>query len=943
MKSYKLFISLLVFNVSILFSQSPGTIKWSFHANGSIVSSPAIGLDSTIYFASSDCTLNAINPDGTLKWQFKANSWIYTSPAISADGTILLGTYQGKVNAINPDGTSKWEFYAGIEGTISELAIAPTGSIYVIGYDKLYKLNPDGTQSWNLVIPYDSSTPTLSIDGTLYIVSPKYGLIAINSAGEIQWRLKPDNFIIQKSPVIDADGTVFICSEWELHAVNPDGTIKWTASTESNSSSPSLGNDGTIYLGSNSYQHMGQLFAFNPNGNQKWSIDFDNTYSSPAIGSDSTLYILTGNDSFYAVDYHGNIIWSVYINSDYSNYSSPAIGLDGTVYVGASDSCLYAIYSGSQGLDDSIWPKYRANNQNQASVINEHCPQAKISESFISLSNGGQVLLDGSSSYDPDGDALSFLWRIAEKPPESTIYLTDSTSAIINVNIPQGIRESYRFALTVTDNKDGYSSASVEVSTQKKWEYQIDGQYLSSPAIDSNKSIYIGSLSGKLSAINLDGSLKWEYQMNGPVSDPVIGSEGTIYVTVVDYSYWGFTTSSLYAVNPDGTLKWNIQNNGFTSTPALGNNGTIYFGVGHPDSNFYAINPDGSIKWTLDIELGQWWRMTQASISSDGTIYVGTTTGWNYESGKLYAITDNGSLKWQIDTKGIYYAPAIDSDGTIYTVGQHNVNHYPGGGTDLSFYSINPLGYINWEYIVDRFHAGSGTSSAPVINTDGTINVVLDKLYSFNADSSIVWESDSIMGLYFSKVATIGEIGNIFIGASFGDQNSIYTIDINGNKIQEMKVHGNVVTAPAITNDGIVYFSTDEGKLYAMYSESNGLADSPWPKYMHDNRNTGNSSTPIVSVKYDKEIIPAKYSFSPLYPNPFNPVTHIKFSLPKSGKVEINVYNVLGQMVAKLMNDNKKAGEYELAWDATNLASGMYFVQFKTDDFVKVRKCLLMK
>ena len=93
MSTYELLISLLVFNVSILFSQTPGTIKWSTINLGGY-SSPAISSNGTIYVGSDK--LCAINPNGSIKWEVQLyNNRIYTSPAIASDGTIYLGLQNG--------------------------------------------------------------------------------------------------------------------------------------------------------------------------------------------------------------------------------------------------------------------------------------------------------------------------------------------------------------------------------------------------------------------------------------------------------------------------------------------------------------------------------------------------------------------------------------------------------------------------------------------------------------------------------------------------------------------------------------------------------------------------------------------------------------------------------------------------------------------------------
>lgn len=79
------------------------------------------------------------------------------------------------------------------------------------------------------------------------------------------------------------------------------------------------------------------------------------------------------------------------------------------------------------------------------------------------------------------------------------------------------------------------------------------------------------------------------------------------------------------------------------------------------------------------------------------------------------------------------------------------------------------------------------------------------------------------------------------------------------------------------------------------------------------------------------------------YPNPFNPVTTIKYSLPQAEKVNITVYDVLGSEVKALVNDEKEAGNYEIIFNASNLSSGCYFYRIVTKDFVKTMKMLMLK
>ena len=75
--------------------------------------------------------------------------------------------------------------------------------------------------------------------------------------------------------------------------------------------------------------------------------------------------------------------------------------------------------------------------------------------------------------------------------------------------------------------------------------------------------------------------------------------------------------------------------------------------------------------------------------------------------------------------------------------------------------------------------------------------------------------------------------------------------------------------------------------------------------------------------------IPKTYELLGNYPNPFNSNTTIRYSLSQSGFVNLHVYNILGQEVAKLVNEEQNFGSYEVQFDATNLPSGVYFCKLK--------------
>ena len=106
---------------------------------------------------------------------------------------------------------------------------------------------------------------------------------------------------------------------------------------------------------------------------------------------------------------------------------------------------------------------------------------------------------------------------------------------------------------------------------------------------------------------------------------------------------------------------------------------------------------------------------------------------------------------------------------------------------------------------------------------------------------------------------------------------------------------------------------------------------------------------PVVGIKENVAEIPIRFNLYQCYPNPFNPSTKIKYSIPSSvethgdASVQLKVYDVLGREVAILVNEEKKPGEYEVEFNASNLPSGVYFYQLKAGEFIQTKKMVLLK
>jgi len=96
-------------------------------------------------------------------------------------------------------------------------------------------------------------------------------------------------------------------------------------------------------------------------------------------------------------------------------------------------------------------------------------------------------------------------------------------------------------------------------------------------------------------------------------------------------------------------------------------------------------------------------------------------------------------------------------------------------------------------------------------------------------------------------------------------------------------------------------------------------------------------------TEYSWTHLPEHFHLSQNFPNPFNPITEIKYALPKDCKVRLEVYNILGQRVAGLVDGKQKAGYKTARWDATSFSSGIYFYRLQAGDFVQTRKMVLLK
>jgi hypothetical protein len=89
--------------------------------------------------------------------------------------------------------------------------------------------------------------------------------------------------------------------------------------------------------------------------------------------------------------------------------------------------------------------------------------------------------------------------------------------------------------------------------------------------------------------------------------------------------------------------------------------------------------------------------------------------------------------------------------------------------------------------------------------------------------------------------------------------------------------------------------------------------------------------------------LPKAFALRQNYPNPFNPTTTIRFALPKTSNVQLEIYNILGQRVVTLVNEVREAGYYNELFNANNIASGVYFYRLQAEGYTNVKKLVVLK
>ena len=375
-----------------------------------------------------------------------------------------------------------------------------------------------------------------------------------------------------------------------------------------------------------------------------------------------------------------------------------------------------------------------------------------------------------------------------------------------------------------------FSVQAQSIPVSLNWKLPTNGVIFSSPAIDENGVIYVGSNDNNLTAVNSNGSIKWTFPTGNWVdSSPALSHDGTeVYV--------GSWDNKLYAISTtDGSEVWSYETNSYvTSSPAVGINGRIYFGS--MDSIFYALEKNGTKAW--EYFAGQ-PIFSSPSIGQEGTIYFGD------ENGTLHAVNPDGSVKWTYEVeevadtnKSILSSPALDALGNIY--------FGSGNGYCYSLSDDGEQASLNWKYQTsDRVDASpvlGSTEEVFFVSRDGYLRSL--PLFSATTDNLANWEK--FVGDVFYSSPVVDANGRVYvIGYTGGGENHLFAYDANGSKAWDSNVSDPPFSIDAVVDssllldqNGALYFGCFDKKLYSL-DLGVGRLDSHWPMFKRSSKRNG--------------------------------------------------------------------------------------------------------
>lgn len=315
------------------------------------------------------------------------------------------------------------------------------------------------------------------------------------------------------------------------------------------------------------------------------------------------------------------------------------------------------------------------------------------------------------------------------------------------------------------------------------------------------------------------------------------------------------------------------------------------------------------------------------TFGPDGEIYV----AWAGPLGIVFdRSTDSGNTWLQHDI----FVSEIPGGWGFHVPGitTNWCNGLPVTACDISPGPYRGRIYINWS---DQRKGTTDTDIWMVFSTDGgdtwssppiRVNNDSHRSHQFFTWMTVDQSDGTIYVVFYDRRAYDDNQTDVYLAVS-KDGGATFT----NQKISE---------TPFTPNESVFFgdytnIAAVNGVVRPVWARLDNTTYSIWTALIDTNKITG-----ITEKVSDR---PEFFKLISIYPNPFNPITTVKYQVPKLSYVTIEIYDVLGNEIASLVKEEKNAGTYEVTWSAGNFPSGIYFCKLKSGEFVEIKKVVLLK
>jgi hypothetical protein len=312
---------------------------------------------------------------------------------------------------------------------------------------------------------------------------------------------------------------------------------------------------------------------------------------------------------------------------------------------------------------------------------------------------------------------------------------------------------------------------------------------------------------------------------------------------------------------------------------------------------YYKRSIDAGTSWEADIALIKEHYVSQSpEIAVSGlTVHVVWEDDRNLNFEIYYKRSTNGGLNWSSDTRLTNHDyesknPFLGIYGSIIHLVWYDYRDF----NYEIYYKRSTNGGINWSADT-RLTNNPASSLSPVVGVSGSV-VLLFWYDDRDANQEIYYKRSTNGGINWSADTRLTN----YIASSL-----FPSVAISGTAVH-------VVWEDARHGDKEVYYKR-------------------------------NPTAVPIGIKPLNTEIPKEFKLYDNYPNPFNPTTNIQYDIAKNGLIKLVIFDILGKKIQTLVNENQAAGTYRLIFDASQYASGVYFYKLETENYVKIKKMVVLK